>query len=132
MSAKGKTVLLTTHYMEEAERLCDRVAIIDRGSIIALDTPQELINRYSEESAIEFDMEPPPAPDVLEALPGATRSVTDGSSIIVYSGAIPATMSAILQLAEREQHERQLRNLYVRRATLEDVFLKLTGRKIRE
>jgi ABC-2 type transport system ATP-binding protein len=132
MSGKGKTIFLTTHYMEEAERLCDRVAIIDRGSIIALDTPEELINSYFEESAIEFEMEPPPSREVLEALPGATHAVAEGSDIIVYSAGIPATMSAILQLAEQEGDARQLKNLFVRRATLEDVFLKLTGRKIRE
>ncbi len=132
MSSKGKTIFLTTHYMEEAERLCDRVAIIDRGRIIALDTPQGLINQYFEESAIEFEMEAPPSVEVLAALPGATNAVVDESEVIVYSSSIPATMAAVLQLGEGEGPDGQLRNLYVRRATLEDVFLKLTGRKIRE
>jgi ABC-2 type transport system ATP-binding protein len=108
------------------------VAIIDRGSIIALDTPEELIDSNFEESAIEFEMEPPPSWEVLETLPGATHAVAEGSDIIVYSAGIPATMSAILQLAEQGGQTRQLKNLFVRRATLEDVFLKLTGRKIRE
>jgi ABC-2 type transport system ATP-binding protein len=132
MRGKGKTIFLTTHYMEEAERLCDRVAIIDHGRIIALDTPEELVNTYYKESAIEFEMESPPSLEVLKALPGATNAVVDGNSIIVYSGSIPTTMAAVLQLAEREEPGRQLSNLRVRRATLEDVFLKLTGRKIRE
>jgi len=132
MSGKGKTIFLTTHYMEEAERLCDRVAIIDRGHIIALDTPEQLVNTYFEESAIEFEMASPPPLEALKALPGATNAAVDGTNIIVYSEHLPTTMAAVLQLAEREEPGRQLSNLHVRRATLEDVFLKLTGRKIRE
>jgi ABC-2 type transport system ATP-binding protein len=132
MSRKGKTVFLTTHYMEEAESLCDRVAIIDHGKIIALDTPQALVDSYFQESAIQFEMEPPPEPDVLARFHGATDVVVDASEAIVYSDDIPATMSAILRFAEEQRPATQLKNLYVRRATLEDVFLKLTGRKIRE
>jgi ABC-2 type transport system ATP-binding protein len=132
MRGKGKTIFLTTHYMEEAEHLCDRVAIIDHGKIIAMDTPQALITSYFEEKAIQFEMEVPPSEAFLKGLPGVTNVATDGSEVIVYSNNIPTTMSALLQFAEREHLTEQLKDLHVRQATLEDVFLKLTGRKIRE
>lgn len=132
MSKKGKTIFLTTHYMEEAEHLCDRVAVIDQGKIIALDSSQELINSHFEESAIQFEMEPPPPEAILKDFQGATHVVINADEVIVYSVDIPATMSAILQFAEEQRPARQLKNLYVRRASLEDVFLKITGRRIRE
>jgi len=132
MRSRGKTIFLTTHYMEEAERLCDRVAIIDHGKIIALDSPQDLIRNYFEEKAIQFELEPPPPEIVLQTFPGTTSVAIDVNEVVVYSNDIPATMSAILKYAEKVDLTGQLKNLYVREATLEDVFLKLTGRKIRE
>lgn len=132
MRSRGKTIFLTTHYMEEAERLCDRVAIIDHGQIIAMDSPRELINNYFKESAIQFELEPAPPELVLQSFPGATQVMVSNNEVIVYSENIPMTMSAILKYAEKVDLTGQLKNLYVREATLEDVFLKLTGRKIRE
>jgi ABC-2 type transport system ATP-binding protein len=132
MRSKGKTIFLTTHYMEEAERLCDRVAIIDHGKIIALNTPHNLIKSYFEEKAIEFDMAPPPSNEALRQLSGVNHVVIDGSEVVIYSNSIPTTLSALLQFADRENFTAQLKDLHVREATLEDVFLKLTGRKIRE
>jgi ABC-2 type transport system ATP-binding protein len=132
MKSKGKTVFLTTHYMEEAERLCDRVAIMDHGKIIALDSPNDLIKHYYEEKAIQFEIDTPPPEDILRNLPGTTQVTIDAAEIVIYSSNIPATMSALLQFAESGGFTRQLKDLHVREATLEDVFLKLTGRKIRE
>jgi ABC-2 type transport system ATP-binding protein len=132
MSKRGKTVFLTTHYMEEAETLCDRLAVIDHGKIIAAGSPQELITEHFEESAVEFEMDPPPPEDVMLDFPGASNVVINGSEAIVYSTDVPATMSAVLKYAEDQSHARHLRNLFVRRATLEDVFLKITGRRIRQ
>ncbi|MEE8582933.1 MAG: ABC transporter ATP-binding protein [Dehalococcoidales bacterium] len=132
MSARKKTIFLTTHYMEEAERLCDRVAIIDHGKIIALGTPQELIRNHFEEKAIQFFLEPPQPQDVWRALPGVTNVAQDESETVIYSDSIPATMSAILKYAEQHDLTRELKDLHVREASLEDLFLKLTGRKIRE
>jgi ABC-2 type transport system ATP-binding protein len=132
MRSKGKTVFLTTHYMEEAERLCDRVAIIDYGKIIALGTPHDLIREYFKERAIQFEMEAPPSQSVLHDFPGATQVAIDAGEVIIYSSNIPATMSALLQYAESGGSVGQLKDLRVREATLEDVFLKLTGRRIRE
>ena len=132
MRTRGRTVFLTTHYMEEAEHLCDRVAIIDHGKIIALGTPAELISSYFKESAIQFEMQPPPPEMVLQTFPGTTQAVVSDNEAIVYSNNIPATMSAILKYAEKVDLADQLKNLQVRGSTLEDVFLKLTGRRIRE
>jgi len=132
MRSKGKTVFLTTHYMEEAERLCDRVAIIDYGKIIAIGTPNDLIREYFKERAIQFEMEAPPSLSVLQDFPGATQVAVDAGEVVIYSKNIPATMSALLRYAENSRPAGQLKDLHVRQATLEDVFLKLTGRKIRE
>lgn len=132
MRTKGKTIFLTTHYMEEAERLCGRVAVIDHGKIIALNTPRDLIRTYFEEKAIQFEMESPPSDEVLRGLQGVNNVIIDGRDVVIYSNNIPTTMSALLQLADRENLTNQLSDLHVREATLEDVFLKLTGRKIRE
>ena len=127
---KGKTIFLTTHYMEEAERLCERVAIIDHGEIIATDRPDRLVNQHFNEEAIEFQLDQPPGDEVLRQLAGATNVVTENGKVTVYSGSVPATISALMEMAK--QRDMKLTDLYVRRATLEDVFLKLTGRRIRD
>jgi len=132
MRSQGKTIFLTTHYMEEAERLCDRVAIMDYGKILALATPAELISTYFEERAIQFEMESPPPEVVLQGITGTTQVAVDASEVVLYSRNIPATMSALLQFAETGGFTGQLKDLHVREASLEDVFLKLTGRKIRQ
>ena len=132
MRDKNKTIFLTTHYMEEAERLCDRVAIMNYGKIIALDTPQKLIRSYFKEKVIQFELEPPPPEIVLRTFAGTTNVTIDTNSVVVYSSDIPATMSAILKYTEKIDLIDKLKNLHVREATLEDVFLKLTGRRIRE
>jgi ABC-2 type transport system ATP-binding protein len=132
MRRRGKTIYLTTHYMEEAERLCDRVAVVDYGQIIALGSPQQLINEHFKESGIQFELDPPPEEVLLKTFPGATQVMVNGTEVVVYSDNIPTTMSAILKYAEKADVTDKLKNLYVREATLEDVFLKLTGRRIRE
>ena len=132
MRDEGKTVFLTTHYMDEAERLCDRVAVIDHGKIIAMGSPRELINEHFNESAIQFELDPAPPEVILKSFPGAKEVMVNNNEVIMYSENIPVTMSAILKYAEKANITDQLKDLYVREATLEDVFLKLTGRKIRE
>ncbi|MFC1964407.1 ABC transporter ATP-binding protein [Chloroflexota bacterium] len=134
MKKQGKTVFITTHYLEEAERLCDRVAIIDYGKIIALGKPNNLIKKTFEEKAIQFELDDDSISSeiVWENLPGATKIAVDGNEVVLYSADIPVTMSALLKLAEERNLTRQLKDLHVREATLEDVFLKITGRKIRE
>jgi ABC-2 type transport system ATP-binding protein len=131
VSGEGTTVFLTTHYMEEAQRLCDRVAVIDYGHIIALDTPEELINAHFEESAIEFDLNGGKLDEtLLSGLEGVTNVRQDGKAVTLYSHAVPKTLSQLTDLSKTR--DIPLDDLHVRRATLEDVFLKLTGRRIRE
>lgn len=129
-SEKGKTVFFTTHYMEEAERLCNRVAVIDHGEVIATDSPEELVHQHFTEEAIEFQLGQPPSAEALRKLTGATNVVTENDKVTVYSSSVPATISALMEMAGKEGMK--LTDLYVRRATLEDVFLKLTGRRIRD
>jgi ABC-2 type transport system ATP-binding protein len=127
---EGRTVLLTTHYMDEAERLCDRVAIMDHGKIIALGTPAELIGTLGAEHVVEFAVEGSLALDGIERLPGVTqaRIETNGYSLIVREPhvAIPAL------LAELARRESPLARLTTHHATLEDVFVSLTGRTLRD
>jgi ABC-2 type transport system ATP-binding protein len=131
VSQEGTTVFLTTHYMEEAQRLCDRVAVIDQGKIIALDTPENLINTHFKESAIEFELNGGKLdPDLLTDLKGVTHIRQDGRAITLYSIAVAQTLGELTDLGETLRFT--IDDLHVRRATLEDVFLKLTGRRIRE
>jgi ABC-2 type transport system ATP-binding protein len=127
--AEGATILLTTHYMEEAERLCDRVAIVDHGQIVALESPRRLIEANFSETAVIFRMWDAPVAE-LERLAGVHRAETDDDEVTLYSEDVPATMAGLL--AFTRDRGQSLENLYVRGATLEDVFLRLTGRRLRE
>jgi ABC-2 type transport system ATP-binding protein len=129
--AKGGTVLLTTHYMEEAQRLCDRVAIVDRGKVIALGTPRELIASLGAEHVVEIEcVDASPDVEALRGLPDvqAVRSENGVTSLTVLTmhTAVPAI------LAELERQELPLSRLTTHHATLEDVFVALTGRHLRE
>ena len=128
--SEGKSVFITTHYMEEAERLCDRLAIVDHGKIIVTDRPKTLIAQHFKEEAIEFELDEHIDEEVFRQMAGVTNAQLENGKMIIYSSEVPITISALMELAK--QRNIQLTNLYVRRATLEDVFLKLTGRKIRE
>jgi len=130
LQAKGKTVLLTTHYMEEAEQLCNHIAVMDHGKIIAMDTPAALVRENFSEQAIEFESPQPPPIEMLQAIAGVSRAQIQEKKITVFSTDVPATMAGLL--AQSQQGVLHFDNLVVRRATLEDVFLKLTGRRIRE
>jgi len=124
-----KSVLLTTHYMEEAEQLCDRVAVMDHGRIIALDTPEALINQHFQETAIEFVAIDEQPREQLAALPGVTQTIFENGRPTLYSTDVPRTMAGLFGLVEGG--ELAFKDMTVRQATLEDVFLKLTGRRIR-
>ncbi len=128
---EGATIVLTTHYMEEAEVLCDRVAVMDQGQIIALDSPDALIGQHFTETAIEFEslVEMPPE-GTFRALPAAARTERDNHRVTVFSTDAMATLAGLTALAEA--HTIQFNDLRIRRATLEDVFLKLTGKRIRD
>ncbi|MEW6245042.1 MAG: ABC transporter ATP-binding protein [Bacillota bacterium] len=130
LKKSGKTVFLTTHYMDEAERLCDRVAVIDYGKIIAIGSPHDLIKDHFLERAVEF-VQPALAGDArLSGLPGVTRVRGNGDRVTLYTTEVPATIAGLMELSEASGTP--IKDITVRQATLEDVFLKLTGRRIRE
>jgi ABC-2 type transport system ATP-binding protein len=130
LRGEGRTVLLTTHYMEEAEQLCDRVAIMDHGKILEIGTVSELIGRHFKERTVRFESRPELTEDRLASVHGVRRVTQEGAETILYTTDVPRTIGALLELGE------QLRidglDLAVRRPTLEDVFLELTGRALRD
>jgi ABC-2 type transport system ATP-binding protein len=130
LQADGKTVLLTTHYMEEAEILCDRIAIMDHGRILEMGTVNELISRRFRERAVRFDRIDALPDEALRALPAVASMTHDDGEVLLYTSDVGATIGGLLALADRQRVEPA--NLTVRRATLEDVFLALTGRTIRD
>jgi ABC-2 type transport system ATP-binding protein len=129
---RGGTVLLTTHYMEEAERLCDRVAVIDHGKIIALGSPQELIASLGAEHVVEFALEQGAAPDdeTLAALPGVEHVAQGDSRVHLTASRVHEAVPALMKLLEGQGTT--LSELTTHHATLEDVFLSLTGRHLRD
>jgi len=131
--AMGRTIVLTTHYMDEAEILCDRVAIVDHGKVIALGTPRELIGSLGAEHVIEFALADASAPvddDALRAIPdvNAVRRVAGGYELQV--GQLHRVVPALLALVAARGAE--LAALQTHSATLEDVFVALTGRQLRD
>ena len=143
LKLEGRTIILTTHYMEEAERLCDRVAIMDHGKVIALDTPKELIATVCSEDIVEFAVSSsqvpksgPGAPEIvvdveaLKRIPGVQSHRVDKDvhqlSVSELHTAVPRIFAALeaqgLHLSEFRTHS----------ATLEDVFVRLTGRNLRD
>ncbi len=130
MRSEGKTVIVTTHYMEEAEALCDRVAIMDLGRIIALDTPRRLVQRLASESTIECVLAAPVKPGLLEALPAVRDVRREDGHVLLFTNDVPATLDALVRLSDG--NGRLMSSLNVRSATLEDVFISLTGRKLRD
>jgi len=130
--AAGGTVLLTTHYMEEAARLCDRVAIIDHGRVIALGTPAQLIASLGADQIIEFTINGAGGFDtsMLAHLPGVTGTRAKEHGYALTVSEIGATLPALL--AELEKQQVKLDQLTTHQATLEDVFVNLTGRQLRD
>ena len=126
---RGKTVFLSTHFMEEAERLCDRVAILDHGKIVALDTPENLIGGLGVETRVVFTAEDTIDPRQLESLANVTRVEASGDRVIVH-GQGDRLVSAVVRAVE--DHGWRFRDLRSEQPTLEDVFLALTGRALRE
>ena len=130
LRANGKSVLLTTHYMEEAELLCDRLAIMDHGRILEMGTVDELISKRFHERAVRVDPIAGVSATELEALPAVVSVKADEREVLLYTKDVGATIGALLDLADARGVEPQ--NLAIRRATLEDVFLDLTGRALRD
>jgi ABC-2 type transport system ATP-binding protein len=133
LRGRGRTVLLTTHYMDEAERLCDRVAVIDHGKIIALGSPAELIARLGGDHIIEFALEgngQPLAPDEFTGLDSVLSARLDNDGYSLTVGEPHRALPALLD--ELENRGRPLARLTTRHVSLEDVFVSLTGRHLRD
>ena len=134
LKARGRTVLLTTHYMEEAARLCDRVAVVDHGKMIALGTPRELIASLGAEHVVEFATDERYAAAIDEGVLRALPSVEDVArdrdiwrlTVREVHRAVPAL------LARLSEHGAEATQLTTHHATLEDVFMSLTGRRLRD
>ena len=125
-----KTILLTTHYIEEAERLCDRVAIIDHGRVIALGTPRELKQRSAGTTRIEVRLARPESDGALRQLDGVADCHEFDGSYVLHSTSAPQTIVALVKHLESRGNE--LASLEISAPTLEDVFLELTGRRLRD
>ena len=130
--ADGRSILLTTHYMDEAERLCDRVAIVDHGRTIALGTPRELIEGLRAEHVLEFALAPDSRLDEvpLRRLEGVCRADRRNGTYHLQVEELHRAMPALLQ--ELRRQGAQLAELRTHSATLEDVFVSLTGRHLRD
>lgn len=125
---QGKTVLLTTHFMEEAERLCDRVAIVDRGRIVALDTPENLIRKIGAENRVVFTITGEFNVEQLTQLRTVSRVEQIGERCVVYGRDERLAVDVVNALSENGCPFRDLRT---EQPTLEDVFLTLTGKEMR-
>jgi ABC-2 type transport system ATP-binding protein len=128
--SRGGTVLLTTHYMEEAERLCDRIAIIDRGKVIALDTPAGLIARLGADQVLEIETATLPDLASLKGLTDVRDVRVDGGIVSLTVGEVHRAVPALLDELSRQGVP--LTRLTTHHATLEDVFVAMTGRHLRE
>ncbi len=130
LRADGTSVLLTTHYMEEAEQLCDRVAVMDHGHVLELGTVEELVTRRFRDRAVHFETIPGLELSELGALPSVSRAVIEDGETVLYTSDVSTTIGSLL--ARADALGREPGNLGIRRATLEDVFLDLTGHALRE
>ncbi len=127
---RGKTVLLTTHYMEEAERLCERVAIMDHGKIIAEGTPRELIGRLQASNILEFSTEPAIAEADVHGIAGAREARARDAGWLVSVDSLVEAIPSLFPILDRAGT--RLVTLSTHRATLEDVFVSMTGRELRD
>jgi len=132
LRAEKRTILMTTHYIEEAERLCDRVAIIDAGKIIALGSPRELQEKNAEQSGIEIKLSRPlddrTIPNFADAIQSSVSN--DGVKLSVRSRHPARTLVELVKWIDAQGYE--LEDVHLKRPTLEDVFIEMTGKKLRE
>jgi ABC-2 type transport system ATP-binding protein len=125
-----KTLVMTTHYIEEAERLCDRVAIVDHGKVIAIGTPRELKAHSGGTTRIEVRLSKPAAEGALKSLEGAADSREIDGAYVIHSHRPPQTIVALVKHLEAQGNE--LVSLEIASPSLEDVFIELTGRRLRD
>jgi ABC-2 type transport system ATP-binding protein len=130
MKQDGHTVLLTTHYIEEAEQLCDRIAVIDKGQIIATGAPHELVARSTATQSVSLTTVPGLDPGDLAQVPGVEELVCDANRVRFRTTTVSRTIAALMSLVERRGVV--IADLQVRKATLEDVFIELTGNRLQD
>jgi ABC-2 type transport system ATP-binding protein len=139
LKQRGKTVILSTHYMDEAHVLCDRICLMDQGQVIALDTPEQLVRSLSSESAVEFRL--PEVEEMTEqqvselceiwnGLTSVTKVEVRKQLFVLYTNDAQQTMIELLAICNEQRL--RLQDLLTRTATLEDVFIQMTGRSLRE
>lgn len=126
---RGKTVFLTTHLMEEAERLCDRVAIIEHGRIIDMDSPEGLIRKHTPERAVVLVADDPAAAELFKSIPGVDDVSLANEKITIRGSRETLVTDVIRCISESHVHVTDFRTVL---PTLEDVFLKVTGHSIRD
>lgn len=130
MHRQGKTVIVTTHYMEEAEALCERVAIMDQGRIMALDTPRQLIRDLAFDNTVECSFAGPVHRERLLALPAVRDARSEDGAHFLFTNDVSATLAGLMGITD--DSGQRVQSLQVRTATLEDVFISLTGRRLRD
>jgi ABC-2 type transport system ATP-binding protein len=130
LKKERKTILLTTHYIEEAEKLCDRVAVVDQGRVIAQGTPRELKQRSAGTTRIELRLARPESDSSLKQLEGVADCRTTDGVYVVHSTRVPQTIVSLVKYLEANGNE--LSSLDIAAPSLEDVFLELTGRSLRD
>jgi ABC-2 type transport system ATP-binding protein len=129
---QGKTIYLTTHFMEEAERLCDRVAILDHGKIVALDTPQALIHNLSQNERVSFTLDMSVTSEIQNAFADLGKLEVQGDKLTVIGKSTDSAQLVTSVVNVLSGLSLKYRDLRTEQPTLEDVFLDLTGRQIRE
>ena len=127
LHAQGRTIVMTTHYMEEADQLCDRVAIIDKGKLLALDTPAALRSQAPGETIIDMTLDRP-IDGELPRLEAVTRAEVRGPVLRAYAPSPAAAIPALLAFVESRGHS--VRDIHLSRPSLETLFISLTGRKL--
>ena len=130
LRGEKKTILFTTHYIEEAEKLCDRVAIVDHGRIIALGTPRELKQHSANTTRLEVRLAKPETEDVLRRLDGVSDCRSLDGAFILHCQRPPQAIVALVKHLEAQNNE--LVSLEISSPSLEDVFIELTGRRLRD
>ncbi|RDI38005.1 ABC transporter ATP-binding protein [Falsibacillus pallidus] len=130
LKERGKTVILSTHYMDEAHVLCDRIGIMDQGELIALDTPQNLVKTLQSASTIEFHLNNPPEPEWFERMDGVKEAAVKDAFVQLYTDDLQLALTSLIEVAS--ERAIKIEDLQTRQATLEDVFIHMTGRRLRE
>ena len=130
LKREKKTIVMTTHYIEEAERLCDRVAIVDHGKVVALGTPRELKSRAGSATRIEVRLAKPEADGALKNLEGVADARELDGVYVIHSHRPPKTIVDLVKHLEAEGNE--LVSLEIASPSLEDVFIEMTGRRLRD